>query len=104
MVQDPLSQSGVIDVKMIASAPGKGSPTTYRTASVAGLVYIFLIDRATAHEHHGEDIPEGEAISAKPIVCLIPVTLGLRRCWTLMNEGRTQYYGYISYFKSLPLA
>ena len=75
MVQDPFLQSGVIDVKMIASAPGKGSVTTYRTVSVAALVYIFLIDCTTAHEHHGEDILEGEAISVKPIVCLRPVTL-----------------------------
>ncbi len=41
----------------------------YRTLSVAGLVYILMIGRATAHEHHGEDIPDGQAVTAEPIVC-----------------------------------
>lgn len=55
----------------------------YRTLSVAGLVYLFLIGRATAHEHHGEDIPDGQAVTAEPIVCF-GMLRGLREWWTLM--------------------
>lgn len=40
----------------------------YRMLSVAGLLYICFLGRAAAHEHHGEDIPEGQAVTAEPIV------------------------------------
>ncbi len=40
----------------------------YRMLGVVGLVYISMVGRAVAHEHHGEDIPEGQAVTAEPIV------------------------------------
>lgn len=33
-------------------------------------LYIISFGKVAAHEHHGDAIPEGEAISADPIVCL----------------------------------
>lgn len=30
---------------------------------------MVLLGMAQAHEHHGEEIPEGEAVSAEPLVC-----------------------------------
>lgn len=41
----------------------------------AGLVIILLVlsvARAAAHEHHEDNIPNGEAISAEPIVPFPP--------------------------------
>lgn len=43
----------------------------YRMLSVAGLLYICFLGRAAAHEHHGEDIPEGQAVTAEPIVSVV---------------------------------
>lgn len=34
-----------------------------------GVVAMGLFGMAKAHEHHGEEIPEGEAVSAEPLVC-----------------------------------
>ncbi len=34
----------------------------------AGLAVAAMVGMARAHEHHGEDIPEGEAVSAEPLV------------------------------------
>lgn len=39
-----------------------------RLAAVAGLSLVY---RVAAHEHHGDQIPEGEAVSPEPIVQLI---------------------------------
>ena len=36
------------------------------------ITWISLARHVMPHEHHGEDIPDGEAVSAEPIVCLIP--------------------------------
>ena len=32
------------------------------------LALLYLVGQAVAHEHHTDEIPEGEAISAEPIV------------------------------------
>lgn len=32
---------------------------------------LLLVAQATAHEHHNDDIPEGQAISAEPLVSLL---------------------------------
>ena len=36
------------------------------------LALLYLAGQALAHEHHTDEIPEGEAISAQPIVCNSP--------------------------------
>ena len=39
------------------------------TSSIAGLVALLCsISIAAGHEHHMDEIPEGEAVSAKPLV------------------------------------
>lgn len=38
----------------------------------AALALLGFARSVFAHEHHGEDIPEGEAVSAEPIVRLDP--------------------------------
>ena len=45
-------------------------PTMFRPLSVLALLY--LTRQALAHEHHTDEIPEGEAISAQPIVYSSP--------------------------------
>ncbi|KAI9881327.1 MAG: hypothetical protein M1830_003334 [Pleopsidium flavum] len=52
---------------MTASALWKFSAGLHRTMSLAGLICIYLAGRTEAHEHHEENIPEGEAVSAQPI-------------------------------------
>lgn len=54
--------------KTTASAPSRFSAGMYRRISLAGLICIYLAGRTKAHEHHGENIPDGEAVSAEPIV------------------------------------
>lgn len=34
----------------------------------AAVAFLYFAHGVFGHEHHGEDIPEGEAISAEPIV------------------------------------
>jgi hypothetical protein len=38
----------------------------------AATVLALLVSTAQAHEHHEDKIPEGEAISPDPLVCLRP--------------------------------
>lgn len=33
---------------------------------------LSLVGVSVAHEHHGDAIPDGEVISADPIVCPVP--------------------------------
>lgn len=41
-----------------------------RLLSFLGLLAFFAASLATAHEHHDEDIPEGQVVSPDPIVRL----------------------------------
>ncbi|MCJ1361497.1 hypothetical protein MMC16_000597 [Acarospora aff. strigata] len=50
----------------------------YKTMSLAGLLCLFLASGTRGHEHHGEDIPEGEAISAQPIDSILWVHIILQ--------------------------
>lgn len=36
---------------------------------ITGLVVLGMLGMTQAHDHHGEEIPEGEAVSAEPLVC-----------------------------------
>lgn len=49
------------------------SSLTLRTptmpTSLSAVALLFFAHHVLAHEHHGEDILEGEAVSAEPIVC-----------------------------------
>lgn len=40
----------------------------FRTIIVAGMISLLLVVRAKGHEHHEDNIPEGEVVSADPIV------------------------------------
>lgn len=39
-----------------------------REAGLGVILLAFSVARACAHEHHEDNIPDGEAISAEPIV------------------------------------
>ena len=40
-----------------------------KTSYVTGLAAVlYLVKISAAHEHHNDEIPEGEAVSAKPLV------------------------------------
>lgn len=40
------------------------------TSTFGGLIFLFahLLNAAEAHEHHMDDIPEGQGVSAEPLV------------------------------------
>lgn len=42
--------------------------TAYKPARAAGLAILCLAATASAHEHHMDDIPEGQYVSSDPIV------------------------------------
>lgn len=48
------------------------------SASIRLLALLYLAGQALTHEHHTDEIPEGEAISAQPIV-FIPFPPGIER-------------------------
>lgn len=51
----------------------EGPQSTMFSAPVLSAALVFsLASRVIAHEHHDDDIPEGEAISADPIVIIPP--------------------------------
>lgn len=62
---------------------------------------IVLASQAVAHEHHGDEIPEGEAVSAEPIVRL---SLQQNYPSNSNNHHRTLHYGSTSRSKCFPLA
>lgn len=47
--------------------------------SIAAL--LCFVGQVLTHEHHMDDIPEGEAVSAEPIVCLSRVESPLNRAY-----------------------
>lgn len=57
------------------------------------LLWLLLFKIAAAHEHHSDDIPEGEAISAAPIV-IHPSRM--KRGKTSDETARMLRYGSIS--------
>ena len=48
------------------------------SGSIPLLALLYLAGQALTHEHHTDEIPEGQAISAQPIV-LIPIPLSIER-------------------------
>lgn len=51
----------------------QGSQSTMFSAPVLSAALVFsLVTRVIAHEHHDDEIPEGEGVSADPIVTLSP--------------------------------
>ena len=36
------------------------------------LLLLAVVGRVSGHEHHTDEIPDGQAISAEPIVCIRP--------------------------------
>lgn len=41
-----------------------------RVTVVQALLCLSIAGHVAAHEHHSDDIPEGEGISAEPIACI----------------------------------
>ena len=62
-------------------------PAMSSLLSIAAL--LCFAGQVLAHEHHMDDIPEGEAVSAEPIVCL-PLMESPLSC---AYAGRIPHYG-----------
>ncbi len=69
-----------------------------RTLGLLAVLGICLSKTAEAHEHHTDNVPEGEAISAEPLVGQ-PLKAHLKDHGFILNCNRTQYYGFTSAFR-----
>lgn len=66
----------------------RGPLSTMFSARVLSAALVFsLAARVIAHEHHEDEIPEGEAISVDPIVALPPLALPKVECDCLPNNS-----------------
>lgn len=56
-------------------SPRGPQPVLFSSPILISALFYSLAARVIAHEHHEDEIPEGEAISADPIVALSPPLL-----------------------------